>query len=502
MVASRLKDPNGLVDGKRLAALQEKLSSMMTRMVKKPENGGDPFLFSLTAPKQHYLADDMPGHRKDIHTKEPTFTTAATDGISYYWNPDFLEKLDLNEGTFVLAHEAMHDALFHSERLQHAHPIIRAVAVDYVVNTIIVVFRKKHNSNAVNSVNSLWGRNLGTPITLKEFLDFIDGGYEMDKKPRVWLDESTYGRSPESIYAEIMKHWDSSPRKCPKCSALSLDPKTRKPKPGKPCPDRPKCVHEGGCCDHCGAPPGQNGSWGMADDFPGSTDVHIPSKATKSKIQTDLMRAAARARSISRGSVPSEVEDALGRLSKPVLKFTDIMMSDCLNKSREDGARNDYKRVRRRWISATPKQYLPHRVTTTLRWLALIDTSGSMGDEDIAFGISQLQILAAQGTEGIIVPCDATVKWNSATHVRNVRDLKRTKIVGRGGTIFDEFFRDFRKYLGSDFGTISVCTDGDCGIIPMNLRPPIPVNWVLTRQQPETWNQHFGRTLHLRNERP
>ncbi len=495
MVASRLQDPDNLVDGRTLESLREKMSAVMTRMVKLPQNGGNAFLFALSAPKPHLLADELPGHRKDPRTGEATFTTAATDGVSYFWSPKFLASLDYDEATFVMFHEAMHDALFHSERILHGEPHARNVAMDYVVNTIITEDRKKMMSE--QAVKALWGRRLGQPLPLAEFLSYIDGGPEVAKGPRVFVDEAVKGRSPESIYAEIMKHWEASPRKCPSCGALSMDPATRRPVPPGPCAGRPSCAHHGSCCGTCGALPRPGGGFGMGAGVPGSHDAHIPSRASKSKTQTDLMRAAARARTIARGSVPSEIEDALGRLSKPVLRFSDVMMSDCMAKSRDEGGRNDWKRIRRRWAAATPRQYLPHRVSTRMRWLAMLDTSGSMSDEDISFGISQLQALAARGSEGIVVPCDADVKWAAATRVNKMEDLRRTKVVGRGGTVFDDFFANFMKHLGTDFGTIAVITDGECGQVPLRLRPPVPVNWILTRKQ-AGWSQPFGRVLNLR----
>jgi len=239
----------------------------------------------------------------------------------------------------------------------------------------------------------------------------------------------------------------------------------------------------------------------VGDGMPGGMDAHVPNEATRSRVQTDLMRAASRAKSSMRGSVPAEVEDVLGELSRPVLRFTDIMMNDCQRRCREDGARNDWKHFRRRWLAASPRQYLPHRHGLDLEWLAMVDTSGSMGDEDLSFGISQLQALAGRGTRGTVVLCDATVKWDAVQPIRDLKDLKRVKIVGRGGTVFDDFFREFPKRLGLNFGCVAVITDGDCGTVPARLRPPLPVNWILTRNK-EGWSQPFGRALNLRNDRP
>ena len=71
---TRLKDPHNCVeDRKRLKKLQEKISVAMTKLFRDPKKGGNPFLFSLIAPKEHELAITLPGLGMP-------FTTAATDG--------------------------------------------------------------------------------------------------------------------------------------------------------------------------------------------------------------------------------------------------------------------------------------------------------------------------------------------------------------------------------------------------------------------------------------
>jgi predicted metal-dependent peptidase len=215
----------------------------------------------------------------------------------------------------------------------------------------------------------------------------------------------------------------------------------------------------------------------------------------------DTMRAAQQAATM-RGTVPSAVSDVLGELMKPTLKFTDIVRSACMKKVQDAGLKNDWKRFRRRWISGGRgriRQYLPKRHTHRPRWLAMIDTSGSMSQDDLVYGLSQLKVLG-NGTEGFVVPCDAAIHWEGLTPVRNMDDIARTKIVGRGGTVFDDFFREFPEKLGLEFDCVVVITDGDCGTVPKELRPPLDVVWVITRER-DSFKPSFGRVAPLRNER-
>lgn len=511
-LGARLTDPHRLVDPAKLEELNQKVSDCMTRLYKLPENGGNPFLFSLSAPKPHELAADAKlaarikaEQGRDVPALMPV-PTAATDGKQYYWHPDFIDLLLLDEIAIVMMHESFHVVFFHHDRMMTALARQRNWAMDYIVNACIETDFEKTRRKG-----KLWGGNLGKPIPLRELLDHIDGkidafpepkmkpdGTLLEPEPRIFADKTMYGRSPESVYDEIMEHWEKSPRKCKDCGALTIDPKTKKPRPPGPCKGRPACAHGGMCCPGCGSPVDVGSGQGYGDGMPFPMDGHIKASVNKQEVQSDVMRAAQMTQSM-RGTVPSEIEDYLGELMKPTLRFTDIVRSACMKKVQDAGLKNDWKRFRRRWISANPRQYLPKRHTHRPRWLAMLDTSGSMSDDDIIYGISQMQVLG-NGTEGFVVPVDAAPHWDGVTPVREISDLKRTKVVGRGGTVFDEFFRDFPRELGTDFDCLVIITDGDCGTIPMELRPPVDVVWVLTRHK-TNWKPSFGRVVPLRNEK-
>lgn len=514
MIGSRLSDPRKVATSHaKLHAMQEQVSSCMTRLFRKPENGGNPFLFAYAAPKPHELILELGGQKID---------TAATDGRKYYWNPEFLAKLTPDELSVVMQHEGYHVIFFHAKRGMGKMHRVWNISVDYVVNACIWNDHEK-----LHRKGSLFGGNIGDPLPFRDLLAFIDGAQELPEGNFCFADKSLHGRSPESIYDEIIDHWNKSPRKCPQCGSLSMGPKGQKQdkdksqgkgkdegqdegkgkdegqdgdgqsgdgqsgdgqeKPG----EGQGCSHEHGPeCGHCGSPL----------DRLGGMDSHIESDMTPQEVQADLMRAADQATQM-RGNLPSEIEGMLGELKKPTLKFTDIVRCALLKKVQDAGLNNDWKRIRRRFLGTTPKMYLPRRYMHKPRWLAMLDTSGSMSDDDMAYGISQLQVLG-NNTEGYVIPCDAQPHWAGVHRVEKLEDLKRTKVVGRGGTVFDTFFRDFPKELGTNFDVIIVLTDGDCGVVPYELRPRnMDVVWVLTRNN-TGFKPPFGRVAPLRVDRP
>jgi predicted metal-dependent peptidase len=492
----RLTDPNGACkDPKLLRELQDKVSSSMTKMFQKSENGGNPFLFALSAPKPHFLELD------EMWEQLGATATAATDGKHYYWAVDFLNRLTTFEIQTVMMHESYHVLFNHVDRGFGKNPRVWGIAIDYVVNSVI---EKDHQDQ--RRKGSLWGGNIGTPLLLRDLLEILDGNKKFPKGICIFADVSQYGRSPESIYDEIMKH-------LPQCTCAGQGQKQGSGKQGQGQKqgsgkqgqgqqDSRDGDGSGGQSGQDGEGKGKNGDCpihgdgsvdGMLDKLK-TLDGHIKSELTKQEIMQEIMRAAQSAK-MMRGTVPSAVEDELGHLLKPELSWQDLVRHAILRKQINAGNLNDWKRFRRR-----PMQmglYVPRKYHHKPRWLCMLDTSGSMSDNDMAYIVSQLQVLGDE-SEGVIVPVDASPKWDAVTNIKRVTDLNKTKIKGRGGTDFNEFFRDFPKKVGTDFDVIIVGTDGEFGTIKAKLRPKCDVVFVISNDQKP--NVPFGRVAPLRGQ--
>ena len=64
--------------------------------------------------------------------------TMATDGVSLYYNPDFVETLNAATLAGTLAHEVMHPALHHHVRRSGRDPKRWNQACDYAINPLLV----------------------------------------------------------------------------------------------------------------------------------------------------------------------------------------------------------------------------------------------------------------------------------------------------------------------------------------------------------------------------
>ena len=346
---ARLQDPSNLASSPReLKTLEDKVSSTMTRLFRKPDNGGNPYLFALAGPKPHYLAIEMYGHKID---------TAATNGKAFFWNPGFLASLDENQCSTVMSHESFHVSFFHcnGERGAGKDQKDWNVSCDYIVNACI---EHDHVKTRRDAKYKLWGGPLGNPILLQDLLDWIDGTKKIDLPDHgCFADPVCVGMSPETIYDQIQQHKLSSPRRCKErnggCGAMSIEPKSGQSKFGAGPQDLK--LPEGepwgpNCCLKCGAPPNYSPY--------GPMDSHLPSQQTRDETLRDMMRAA-EAASQMRGTVPAEVEAALAELKKPQLSPRDIIRHCFQRKAIDVGNKNDWKRFKRRGMAMTPPMYQP-----------------------------------------------------------------------------------------------------------------------------------------------
>ncbi|MFP5228866.1 MAG: DUF2201 family putative metallopeptidase [Acidobacteriota bacterium] len=67
-----------------------------------------------------------------------SFATMATNGVSLFYNPEFVDTLTAAELAGVLAHEVMHPALQHHTRRGDRSPVRWNMACDYAINPILL----------------------------------------------------------------------------------------------------------------------------------------------------------------------------------------------------------------------------------------------------------------------------------------------------------------------------------------------------------------------------
>lgn len=541
----------GEVDEKVKRMAEDKLSAVCTELSLSYDNkspgsglGGDPFIFQLFFPIEQVLCGDMkgvPGGPGGPGGDRP-ITTAATDGRRYYWNADFINSLSRQGLRFVVAHEAFHAIYMHPQRRGGRHPWLWNIAVDYIVNYNIMADLKSRGFEPTK----LFKDHLGEFIELKKYADILAGKIQMnkaDEKKKVFFADPNIPddmRRPEAIYEFLYQQI----QKCPKCG---------KPVPGqqKPQKDKKKGQQAGGQQpgdkdkgkqkgkgkgqgdekDEDGnggnQPGGQQGynhdddgdGDGEDGDQPGQgqgqgqggghscdhgcetgpygslVDEHMDSDASQDELAKRLADAAELSRRMA-GKVPGGMEDEIGHLLAPKLRWQDVIRSK-LQKVRQGHGRNDWNRFKTRQMFAG--LMVPKRKDFFAQFRVCLDTSGSMSQEDMCWGLSQLQAIDERG-EGTITPADCTIYWDDTVQIKkaNKEEISKVKIKGRGGTMFQHFFDEYEKELGPcDF--IIIITDGYLGDMDYSrTKPKVPVYWILTASH--NFKPPFGKVFDLRNE--
>jgi hypothetical protein len=262
--------------------------------------------------------------------------------------------------------------------------------------------------------------------------------------------------------------------------------------------------HDHGDGNSCGCPDGQSGDQpgegqgccdGGLDIFGlgGTVDDHMDTSESEEKLAKRIADAMTVAQKMA-GHVPSALEDELGLLTAPKVSAKDFIRTRLL-KARAGNGRNDWTRFRTRPMFSG--LLVPKRRNYYAHFGCLLDTSGSMSPDDMAFGLSQLAALDER-SEGTVVPADAEIYWEQATKLKkaNFEELSKVKVVGRGGTKYAEFFDDYLDKIGEcDF--LIVITDGyllDTDVAEMK-NPGKDVIWLLTANS--SFNAPFGRVFDL-----
>jgi len=544
----------GDFDKKIIADAEKALSAVMLEIGVKSDNahvgsslGGDPLLFTLIYPMEHIATKSIP--------------TAGTDGKRYYWNPEFVLKLNRIGLRIVCAHEAWHAIYMHPQRRGSRNPKLWNIAVDYIVNGVAMDDLKSRGQDP----GKLFRENLGNYVTLDVYAKYLQDPFNMPKemqdlegsdeesseeysltedeeknltdqekkelkgylkkktKPFYFADPGLDKefKKPEKIYDYL---YGLLP-KCPECGKVgvyvpekdeteSQDSEQQQQEQQQESKDNQNedsenknqsstsqennsGGHKHGENDSCGHGHSCGTCGGGYDifDMGDTLDEHMDSEESQEKMAKRLADAIHSAKRMA-GKVPAGLEEELGKLMAPKIKWQDIVRSTMTQK-RDGNSRNDWTRFRSRPLFAG--LLVPKRINNVTKFATLLDTSGSMSIEDITFGISQLQVIDER-SEGWVVPADSEIYWDKATKLARVNseELSKIKVVGRGGTMYHTFFSDYEKKLGKcDF--ILLITDGylmDTDIAEMR-DPGIPVYWIITSTS--DFKPPFGRVFYLRN---
>jgi predicted metal-dependent peptidase len=267
------------------------------------------------------------------------------------------------------------------------------------------------------------------------------------------------------------------------------------------------CEHEEekedeSCCGNSCPECGDDGDSEYVDVFGGgdTLDDHLDTDVSEEEIAKLLSDAIDISKKMG-GTVSAGLEDELGMLVAPKITWQDIVRQQMTKKRRGYG-RSDWTSPKRRPMFAG--LFVPSKKDYHLNILCAIDCSGSMSSDDIAYGLSQLQVLDEKG-EIVICPFDTKPYWKDVVKINKAdkENLSRAKVVGRGGTMCGSVISEHEENVGKVdmiiFVSDGFIADSELTGIKLPDQRKTQILWLITSHNP-AFKPPIGRVLNLRNE--
>ncbi len=352
--------------------------------------------------------------------------TMATDGYYIYVNPAFCATLTQEEITFVFAHEVMHCVLGHIDRRESRKPEIWNHAIDYATNLMLV--------------------QLGM------------------KMPKQGLFDHEYiGMTAEDIYAKLKQHIPDKMGNTDGAQAGGQGVKVCKN--GGAGEGLKQCVAKG--WDLHIPPEDIRGHSIRALDFPSSEERKRLRIALSQPLEQKL-------RGTSPGLFDSEIKKAAGG---------EVPWRTLLSRFFTGLRRDNYRLMPPNKKHIWAGLYLPSMGAPGPSHIVVaIDTSGSMGDEELGKILAEIDRLrSATECKLTLIQCDATIRKIEEFDECSATSFERMRFYGRGGTRFEPVFDWIKTKARQElfaFDTLVYLTDG-FGSFPAQ-PPPYPVLWIMT----------------------
>lgn len=395
---------------------QNKLATARTRLILDK-----PFLGALVLRLPLVAAD--PGWCK----------TASTDARKLYFNPEYIESLDIQETQFVLAKQALHCALSHFARRHHRIRSRWELACDYAVNPLLIHDGLKPPP--------------GTPV-----------------------EENFEGMTAEEIY-HCIDEFDDESSEFEKPSDSLGDEGSHGPQ------------------QNGQSPPPQESSRPEPDPENEATQelARQPAELTAQQqeelsIQWQQRLAGAAQQAMQAGKLGGSMARMVDYMLQPKLPWRML-----LAKYMTASARDDYSYSRPSSRRGDPAIF-PSLRSTQINVAVGLDISGSVDDKDMNEFLSEVDAIKGNMRARItLLPCDAELAEGVPWIFEPWEDIEMPRVLkGGGGTSFCPVF-DWLDGQDQPPDLLVYFTDGQ-GTFP-GTPPGYPVIWLVKGKQAVPWGQ-------------
>jgi predicted metal-dependent peptidase len=315
-----------------------------------------------------------------------------TMGIDYdgnlYFDPDYVKGLTFSELKGVIGHETLHLALFHLLRKGSRDKELWNVSCDLAINLI---------------------------LQEQEF-----------RLPRgVLLSDEFQGMSAEQIYDELYKKAKKIKIHIDGQGNVTIGNMSGKQFDKHFYPNK-----------------GENGNGGSGKkdkDYKGKGEEDSPlSEGEIKRLQDEWKKRVVEAEVLAKqmGKMPAGLERMIGTLLEPKINWKALLYRYVTNEIISDMS---YSRPHKK--SESIGIYFPHTVKENVEIAIAVDSSGSIGQEEITEFMSEIMSISRSfaNINMTVMVCDA--KIHDVYDIRNGFDPKDIKIRGGGGTDFRDVFK-------------------------------------------------------------
>jgi len=401
--------------------LETKLSAARTRLILDR-----PFLGALVL-------------RMPMKAADPRWCkTIGTDARAFYYNPDYIAGLTLEQTQFALAHEALHCALSHFARREHRVKARWDRACDLAIN----------------------------PILIREGMTAVPGAL---------YDIGFEGMMAEEIYPYVKETDQEQPHD----QHLYSSEKTTQSKPSE------RTDSSEGEQGQAREEQSETGAGQGVGETAGSAPPEPLGEMEKEQlsIQWRQRLAGAAQQAMQAGKLGGNLRRLVDHLLQPQLPWRMLLARYMTAVSRDDYS---YMRPSRREGEAI----FPTLRSAQADIVVALDTSGSIRESEMREFVSEIDAIKGQVRARIVLhACDARLSSNGPWTFEPWENFVLPDTIrGGGGTRFTPVF-DWLREEGSEPDLLVYFTDAR-GEFPKR-EPPFPVIWLVKGRAEVPWGQRI-----------
>ncbi len=432
-----------------ISKIETKLSAARTRLILDK-----PFLGALVL-------------RLPMMEADPSWCrTTATDAKTFYYNPEYIEALSIEQTQFVLAHEALHCALSHFARRQHRIKRRWDLACDFAINPLLV-------RDGLTPPPNVFVMRTYDGMTAEEIYPLIDENDETEPMDNhVYDDSDSDGDKPQG---QMPPQKDSPDQQPQPDSGDKQEEQEQGQGQGGQQPQQQQDASQG------------RGSQAEVDEQASAAPQPPPLSHQEREdlsVQWKQRMAGAAQQAMQAGKLDGDMARMVDFLLQPELPWRNLLAHYMTSI-----ARDDYSYTRPSSRRGDPAIY-PSLRSAQIDIVIALDTSGSISTGEMQEFISEVDAVKGQLRARITLHCcDSQLASKGPWIYEPWEEFSKPEdMQGGGGTAFKPVF-DWADRLDRRPDLLVYFTDAE-GPMPETM-PAYPVIWLVKGRQKVPWGQRI-----------